>query len=91
MFRVKPGLGFDVSLSLSQALAWVADPRWPPRTVLTVITYLTHLSLLRRSNIFIGPTRKNHRRSEGATCTSSGSLQVHSAPLERHFFRLRKL
>ena len=37
------------------------------------------------------PNRKNHRRSEGATCTSSGSLQLHSAPLERHFFGLRKL
>ena len=39
--------------------------------------------------MFIGPTRKNYRRSEG-TFTSGGSLQVHCAPLERHFFGLRK-
>jgi hypothetical protein len=40
--------------------------------------------------MFIGPTHKNHRRSEGATCTSSDSLQVHCAPLERDFFGLFK-
>jgi hypothetical protein len=41
--------------------------------------------------MLIDLTHKKHRRSEGATCSSSGSLQVHCAPLERHFFGPRKL